>query len=66
VSDSVHPQLFEPFFTTKPAGQGTGLGLAVAHAAARDHGGTIEVGRSASGGARFCLLLPQSWNSGDG
>lgn len=58
VADDVYPHLFEPFFTTKPAGQGTGLGLAVAHAAARDHGGLIEVGRGPEGGACFCLLLP--------
>jgi len=66
VSEAVQQHLFEPFFTTKPAGQGTGLGLAVAHAAARDHGGTIEVGRSAAGGARFSLLLPRSEEPGDG
>jgi signal transduction histidine kinase len=59
ISDVIHPHLFEPFFTTKPVGQGTGLGLAVAHAAAREHGGEIEVGRAVGGGARFCLLLPQ-------
>ncbi len=50
--------LFEPFFTTKPVGQGTGLGLAVAHAAARDHGGEITIESSPLGGARFSLRLP--------
>jgi signal transduction histidine kinase len=54
----VRPHLFEPFFTTKPVGQGTGLGLAVAHAAARDHGGEIEISESPLGGARFTLKLP--------
>jgi signal transduction histidine kinase len=54
----VRPHLFEPFFTTKPVGQGTGLGLAVAHAAARDHGGEIEISESPLGGARFTLRLP--------
>jgi signal transduction histidine kinase len=54
-----HPHLFEPFFTTKPVGQGTGLGLAVAHAAARDHGGEIQLDTSPLGGARFCLRLPR-------
>jgi signal transduction histidine kinase len=58
VPDDLRGHLFEPFFTTKPTGQGTGLGLAVAHAAARDHGGSIEVSASELGGARFCLLLP--------
>ncbi len=60
VDEQALPHLFEPFFTTKPTGQGTGLGLAVTHAAVRDHGGAIEVGRSGMGGARFCLLLPGS------
>jgi two-component system sensor histidine kinase FlrB len=32
-------RLFEPFFTTKP--DGTGLGLALAHAVAAGHGGTL-------------------------
>ncbi|MGQ9425052.1 ATP-binding protein [Gilvimarinus sp. F26214L] len=58
----IHPEaadhLFEPFFTTKPTGSGTGLGLAVAHAAVRDHGGEIEVGRSELGGALFLVRLP--------
>ncbi|MEV7971152.1 HAMP domain-containing sensor histidine kinase [Sphaerisporangium sp. NPDC088356] len=37
---------------------GTGLGLAIVRDIARAHGGTIEVGESASGGARFVLRLP--------
>jgi signal transduction histidine kinase len=54
-------RIFEPFYTTKPVNEGAGLGLAVAHAAVRDHGGTIEVERSPLGGARFRLVLsPQS------
>lgn len=65
ISDDDFPHLFEPFFTTKPVGQGTGLGLAVAHAAARDHGGAIEVSHTDNGGARFCLLLPQREDAAD-
>lgn len=53
-----HPHLFEPFYTTKPVGEGTGLGLAVAHAAVSDHGGNIEFDRSQTlGGARFRILI---------
>jgi signal transduction histidine kinase len=55
---TLRERLFEPFFTTKPTGQGTGLGLAVAHAAARDHGGHIEAESPPAGGARFTLSLP--------
>lgn len=57
INAEVEPHLFEPFFTTKPTGEGTGLGLAVAHAAVRDHGGTITVGRSSLGGASFHISL---------
>ncbi len=69
VSDNgpgIPPQLrrrvFEPFFTTKPAGQGpgsgTGIGLAVSHGIASAHGGTLEAGEAATGGACFILRLP--------
>lgn len=58
VDDSNISNLFEPFFTTKPVGEGTGLGLAVVHAAVSDHNGHIEVDRSPRlGGARFRIYL---------
>ena len=38
---------------------GYGLGLALAHRAITDHGGTIEVGDAPSGGARFAVTLPR-------
>ncbi|GAA3846653.1 hypothetical protein GCM10022226_82860 [Sphaerisporangium flaviroseum] len=37
---------------------GTGLGLAIVRDIARAHGGTIEVGVSHAGGARFTVRLP--------
>ncbi|MDX6601818.1 MAG: two-component system, OmpR family, sensor kinase [Solirubrobacterales bacterium] len=39
-------------------GPGSGLGLAIVRAVAVSHGGTVEVGESASGGARFRVCLP--------
>lgn len=54
------PHLFERFFRADPArsgGESTGLGLAIAQAAARAHGGELEyLGNTA--GAVFRLTLP--------
>jgi signal transduction histidine kinase len=50
--------LFEPFYTTKPAGEGTGLGLAVAQAIVEEHGGSIAVRSDPGHGAVFTVYLP--------
>ena len=52
------PHVFEPFFTTKPAGEGTGLGLAVAQAIVEEHGGTITVRSEPGRGTAFTVALP--------
>jgi len=52
------PHVFEPFFTTKDVGEGTGLGLAVAHGIVREHGGWIEVTSTPGEETRFSILLP--------
>jgi two-component system sensor histidine kinase AtoS len=49
-------RVFAPFFTTKP--QGTGLGLALVQKIVVTHNGRVTAARSASGGARFVVVLP--------
>ena len=56
VPADLRARIFEPFFTTRP--RGTGLGLAVARQIVEAHGGRIEVGEEAGGGARFTVQLP--------
>jgi signal transduction histidine kinase len=53
------PEIFDPFFTTKPVGEGTGLGLTVAHGIAEEHGGWIDVESEPSRGSCFRIWLPR-------
>jgi two-component system NtrC family sensor kinase len=57
---AVQQKIFQPFFTTKPAGEGTGLGLSLAHdIVTKGHGGTLSVESRAGEGATFTLRLPR-------
>lgn len=51
-------KLFDPFFTTKRPGGGSGLGLTISLAIAKEHGGRIEVQSSPPGGATIRVVLP--------
>ncbi len=52
-------KIFEPFFTTKPVGNGTGLGLAVSRSYLEQFQGSLQLGTSPLGGARFTVALPR-------
>jgi signal transduction histidine kinase len=63
IPEEMREQVFERFVRgTGPAdtsgAAGTGLGLAIVRAVARSHGGEVEAGRSAAGGAVFRVRLP--------
>jgi signal transduction histidine kinase len=60
VSAKDAPHIFDPFYSTKAMGSGTGLGLAVVYGMVRDVGGDVDVERSATGGAKFVVTLPQA------
>lgn len=57
IPPAVREHIFEPFFTTKPTGKGTGLGLAVAHAAVQDHGGRIACMPGDDAGVRMAIWI---------
>ena len=60
MDQATRERIFEPFFTTKDVGQGTGLGLSVAHGIVQDHGGSIEVESRPQQGSRFSVYLPMA------
>jgi two-component system, OmpR family, sensor kinase len=63
IPDELREQIFGRFVRgSGPAdqvpGSGTGLGLAIVRSVANAHGGSVEAGRSARGGALFTIRLP--------
>jgi two-component system sensor histidine kinase HydH len=56
IPEEILPRVFEPLFTTKQTG--TGLGLVSCKTIIEQHGGTIDVDRTAKKGATFVITLP--------
>ncbi len=58
IPPDVRDRIFDPFFTTKKEGEGTGMGLSVAHGIVKSHGGTITVYSEPEKGSIFNVFLP--------
>ena len=57
MDDQTVSRIFEPFFSTRPPGEGSGLGLSVAHSIIRNHEGGIAVESEPGRGSRFTVFL---------
>lgn len=58
IPSALHDRVFDPFFTTKGPGEGTGLGLAMVEATAREYGGEVSLQSEPSEGSTFTLRFP--------
>ncbi len=61
IPEAVQAQIFDQLFTTKGMGEGTGLGLTIAHQiVTQTHGGSLEVQSEVGLGTEFKIRLPIS------
>jgi PAS domain S-box-containing protein len=60
MDEATRTRAIEPFFSTKGVGQGTGLGLSMAHGLACQLGGALTIDSEPGAGAEIAIWLPQS------
>jgi PAS domain S-box-containing protein len=58
MTPEVLERMFDPFFSTKPFGEGSGMGMAVAHGIVTAHGGAIVVDSVVNKGSKVEVYLP--------
>ena len=58
IPKNIVDKIFQPFFTTKPTGEGTGLGLSLAHEIVKAHGGELKVETKEGEGTKFIIVIP--------
>jgi signal transduction histidine kinase/ActR/RegA family two-component response regulator len=59
IAQEIRNKIFDPYFTTQEIGQGSGMGLAIAHGIVHNHGGIIEVDSTVGKGSTFSIYLPR-------
>jgi two-component system, OmpR family, sensor kinase len=52
--------IFEPFHRVRPSSQGSGLGLSIVRQVVEQHGGSVTVSSSLTGGARFLVRFSRT------
>ncbi|MGD9368460.1 MAG: response regulator [Desulfobacteraceae bacterium] len=58
IAPEIIGSIFDPYFTTKEPGEGTGMGLAIAHGVVESYGGKITVDSRLGKGTTFTIYLP--------
>ena len=58
MSQVVVERIFEPFFTTKAVGEGTGMGLSIAHSIIESYSGAMTVESKPDVGTTVAIYLP--------
>ena len=65
ISSDIIGSIFDPYFTTKDVGEGTGMGLALAHGIVESHEGKITVKSELGKETVFSVYLPITKNRDD-